>query len=398
MKMPQNPSQSVAKLCKFIYTSSRAGVEKKKNISEQMHPHVWKYVKNKSDDQKEYYICRQEDILAYAIKAWGITDEAQKATIPSDYCRAIGCFLIDEIKEELDVLQGGRRSMDSADDPKKSKDGIFSTVAHYFNNGRYVIKNPTGWERCTHLNGWENIDPNDPLRISIDRSGNEMKLIYEKISSEYKRAMKKYTKGTGGGSGAPENFEVWEKRDATKYFNDYSTHTTYLTWVHLADKDSNYVLYSKYEGLPMNCKMDGDESHVSSMSERHSPKRRKDSDLMNSIIASTKAMNSTIAQSTNELIKAVSKNSEKEERSKKMIMDDMTNAHFLLEKSISTLKKKRKRLAITVVDKNVLKTMLSSEIESVKVHKGNLNSFENELRDMNKDNLGEFDLSDIDSD
>ena len=397
MKMPQNRAQTIAKMCNLIYTSSRAGVEKRRNISEQMHPHIWEFVKEENDDNAEYYICRQADIFAYAIKAWGVTDEAQKATVASDYCRAIGCFLLDEINEELDVLQGGMRSMDIADDPKKRHDAIFSSVAHLFNNERYVIKHPTGWDRCTHLSGWEKIDPNDPSRISIKRSGIDMKHIYEKISSEYKRAMKNYTKGTGGGSGAPEDFEVWETRDATIHFNNYAKHTTYLTWIHLADKDSSYVLYSKYEGLPIHCKMDGDESHVSSMSERRSPKKRKENDLMTSIIASTKAMNNTIAQSTNDLIKAVAKSSEKQDRSKKMIMDDMTNAHFLLEKSIITLKKKRKRLVDTASNKDQLKSMLGKEIESVKVHKGNLSSLENELREINKDNIGDFDLSDIES-
>jgi hypothetical protein len=33
---------------------------------------------------------------------------------------------------------------------------------------------------------------------------------------------------------------------------------TYLTGVHLADKESNFLLYTKYEGLPSDCKMDAD--------------------------------------------------------------------------------------------------------------------------------------------
>ena len=51
----------------------------------------------------------------------------------------------------------------------------------------------------------------------------------------------------------------------------------------------------------------------------------------------------------------------------------------------------------TASNKDQLKSMLGKEIESVKVHKGNLSSLENELREINKDNIGDFDLSDIES-
>jgi hypothetical protein len=387
----QNRSQTIGKLCSFIYTSSRAGSEQRKNINEYMHPRVWENVREEKDDEKIFYICQQDDILAYAIKLWGVTDEAKKATVPSDFCRTIGCFLLPDIREELHVLQGGGRSMDVADDPKKRKDGIFENVSKYFNNPSYVIQHPNGWERCTHLNGWETIDPNDAERVAIARSGNDIKIIYDKLSNEYKKAMKKYTKGTGGGSGASENFEVWEERDHTKWFHGYTQHTTYLTWIHLCDKDSGYALYSKYEGLPVHCRMDGD---TSSSSKQHTPRKTKETDLMETMIKSTNQMRNTIAESTNNLVKAVSGSSN--DRTKTMIMEDLSKAHILYEKSLASLKKKRKRLVETG-DKNELRNILRSEITSVKVHKGNLLSLENELQKLNKDEIVDFDLSDMDS-
>jgi hypothetical protein len=66
--------------------------------------------------------------------------------------------------------------MDVADDHKKRKGGIFENVSKYFNNPSYVIQHPNGWEKCSHLNGWETIDPNDADRVAIDRSGNEIKI------------------------------------------------------------------------------------------------------------------------------------------------------------------------------------------------------------------------------
>ena len=89
--------------------------------------------------------------------------------------------------------------------------------------------------------------------------------MFEKICLEYKKAMSKYTKGTGGGPGSPENFEVWQTRDPAIWFDDYTNHTTYLTWIHLADRQSEYLLYAKYEGLPITCRMDGTNSLISSL-------------------------------------------------------------------------------------------------------------------------------------
>ena len=66
--------------------------------------------------------------------------------------------------------------------------------------------------------------------------------------------MEKYTSGTGGGSGTPENFICWEKRDPCQNFSGYVSNTT---WIHLADRALKYILYTKYEGLPQSYKPDG---------------------------------------------------------------------------------------------------------------------------------------------
>ena len=50
----QNKSQRIGKLFWFIYTSSRAGSEQRKNINEYMHPRVWKFVRDEKDDEKSF--------------------------------------------------------------------------------------------------------------------------------------------------------------------------------------------------------------------------------------------------------------------------------------------------------------------------------------------------------
>jgi hypothetical protein len=389
-----NRSQTINKMCQLIFTSSRAGLEKRKDIYEHMHPHVWEYVRDENNGEKEFFTCRQRDLLACAIKFWGKTCESQKTVVPSDYCRVIGCFLLDEVKDDLNILQGGRKTVDDADDPRKRKEAIFNRVATLFNSKHVSIGSPKTWEKCTHLHGWDQIDPNDPKRTTIERTGTEIRYIYEKISTEYKKAMTNYTKGTGGGSGASENLMVWEERDATKFFKDYAGNTSYLTWVHLADKESNFLLYAKYEGLPSDCKMDGAKSYVSST--RESPKRKRDNELFSTMVDSGKSMQRTIENTTKALIEAVVKSSDiKEGRSKSSVMDDMNKAGKLYDKAVNALKNKKRKLLSTGTTPLEVKEKLTEAMKSVKIHNGNLRALEHELESMTEEIVSDIDISDL---
>ena len=390
-----NRSQTINKMCQLIFTSSRAGLEKRKDIYEHMHPTIWEYVKDETNGEKEFFICRQRDLLACAIKFWGKTCESNKITIPSDYCRVIGCFLLDDVKDDLNILQGGRKNVDDADDPRKRKEAIFNRVATLFNSTNVSIVSPQAWEKCTHLHGWDQIDPNDTKRISIERTGTVIRYVYEKISTEYKKAMTNYTKGTGGGSGKPEDFMVWEERDATKFFKDYAGNTTYLTWVHLADKESNFLLYAKYEGLPSECKMDGAKSYVSST--RESPRRTKrDNELFSNMVSTSKSMQNTIEKSTKALIEAVVKSSDiKGERTKSSVMDDMNKAGQLYDKAVHALKTKKRKLLSTGTNPQEVKQKVNEEMKSIKIHKGNLRALEHELETMNEEMVSDIDISDL---
>jgi hypothetical protein len=224
-----------------------------------------------------------------------------------------------------------------------------------------------------------------------------MKFIYDKISLEYKRAMNKYTKGTGGGSGASQNFEVWEERDATQYFANYANHTTYLTLIHLADKVSGYRMYAKYEGLPGNCKLDGD---CSISSGNASPKKGKTSEMIDSMLISTAKMQNTISQSTQQLIEAVTKPAQPMKRDRSQIMEDMRMANCLLDKATLSLQKKRKKMQRPFSSDTEIKEKLGDEIKSMKVHKTNVKALERELESMNERNdleMSDINLSDLDS-
>jgi hypothetical protein len=53
-------------------------------------------------------------------------------------------------------------------------------------------------------------NPNNAVRIALKWTQHEVNGIFGKAVLEYQACMKKYTMGTGGGAGAPENFSTWQ--------------------------------------------------------------------------------------------------------------------------------------------------------------------------------------------
>ena len=74
----------------------------------------------------------------------------------------------------------------------------------------------------------------------------------EVVTKEYKTSLDDWTKGTGGGPGAPENYENWKEWDGS-FFSGYAKKMGsggYLTWIYMRDKDLSFPLCSKFKGLP----------------------------------------------------------------------------------------------------------------------------------------------------
>jgi hypothetical protein len=61
-----------------------------------------------------------------------------------------------------------------------------------------------------------------------------------------------YTMGTGGGPGAPENFNVWQERDPTTVVNYIQWNTfIYLSLVHIWDKMYSFPFVNVKDKLPV---------------------------------------------------------------------------------------------------------------------------------------------------
>jgi hypothetical protein len=72
--------------------------------------------------------------------------------------------------------------------------------------------------------------------------------------------MMNWMKGTGGGSGAPENFSIWEQRDPVLFVN-YSNQPAriYLSVVFMWDKEYKFLLVTQKATVPAQAAIDDDD-------------------------------------------------------------------------------------------------------------------------------------------
>ena len=91
-------------------------------------------------------------------------------------------------------------------------------LAAQFNNYHLIIPHPDNYKKII---GHEDFDPNELARIEIPRTSAWIQSVLDEIFKEYFAYGNLWKMGTGGGSGKPENYTDWMKRD-DKYLNDYT--------------------------------------------------------------------------------------------------------------------------------------------------------------------------------
>ena len=90
-------------------------------------------------------------------------------------------------------------------------------IASQFNSCNKQFNPPVN---KTKIIGHEGMTANDISRIEIPRTSAWVGKVITDIRKKYNAYMVKWTMGTGGGPGAPENFTNWGQRD-DKYLNEY---------------------------------------------------------------------------------------------------------------------------------------------------------------------------------
>ena len=82
-------------------------------------------------------------------------------------------------------------------------------------------------ENGTVLENWIHIDPNDKRNHNVLVDGIDVKNQFKQVLLLYKETMRKWTQGTGGGPGAPENYSNWNIRENEKFSKWVNTSFTW---------------------------------------------------------------------------------------------------------------------------------------------------------------------------
>ena len=100
------------------------------------------------------------------------------------------------------------------------------------------------------IDGHELFDPNDILRIGFERNGAWFQSVYKSTLTLYNKAYQKWSMGTGGGSGAPENYSDWQSRNDELFSNYDDCNRNYLAWIYMVDNKLGYLFNANNDSTP----------------------------------------------------------------------------------------------------------------------------------------------------
>jgi hypothetical protein len=262
------PKYPLKTICNWFLSVRESHKTKRRDISEVTHPLYWRFVKDETNMEKIFFLVEQKQFLRKAVGLWGSTlEKSMKTFSKDDQVRLVGVLLLESFRDRLDVIQDNRKCRAVLDDnANMNKKICFEEASKLFRDENITILHPENWSEaiCKHGEGIE-IEPNNPERINLPWEGEDMQAIYCAIMKKYKATMKNWTKGTGGGSGAPEDYCNWETRDPTEYYKGYADKFgggMEMTWIYMKDLKHGLPLYASFKGLPDFAKMEDGISKV----------------------------------------------------------------------------------------------------------------------------------------
>ncbi len=225
-------------------------------------------------DKPSIYVLRQSTLLRHLYEEYGPPPETKKPTI-DDKVWVMGLIFKSEVLRDMlpDMLgksRGGNRpSIDAASGRKKAG---FPNLHQDFIDRERMVTIPDLWLRGSMklkvndskgANAYKEhgrFNPNNLYCISLPWTEKEVTAIFNTVLVEYNAAMINWMKGTGGGSGAPENFSIWEQRDPVLFVN-YSNQPAriYLLVVYMWDKEYKFLLVTQKAMVPAQAAINDDD-------------------------------------------------------------------------------------------------------------------------------------------
>lgn len=224
-----------------------------------------------ASDKPIIFILKQGTLLARLHNRYGPLPENKRTTI-GDKVRVMGVLFMspslrDYLPDMLGKTKGGNRAnLDAASARKRAG---FRGLWMDFIDMEKIVALPSEWTNAntqltvdTHkgdgmFDQFGRFDPNNKDRIALAWTEKEVAAIFQAVMSEYNPAMHNWMKGTGGGSGAPEDFSIWEQRDPIRFI-DYSNQAArmYLSVVYIWDKKYDFLLVTQKDTVPADAVID----------------------------------------------------------------------------------------------------------------------------------------------
>jgi hypothetical protein len=236
---------------------------KRKLVLRSQYPHFKDHFPNKESttSQSRIFFYDFEELQNHAEEHWKV-DKARNAMLQTPQVNdKISLFLIAGLPENRDAILkigiGKNTNRAECDDANSRLDTIFLDLLEQFSDPGLIVAIPT---EAIDLDTILDMDPNDIMRINIKRTHLWIRKLYFEVLKEYNKAFKRWTKGTGGGSGAPADFADWDKRDETWFANYASTGKgDYLAWIYMVDKSIRYVFNTIHDPPPSSTTMEDDD-------------------------------------------------------------------------------------------------------------------------------------------
>lgn len=202
----------------------------------------------------ELYILQQEKIHFKLKSAYGLENETTGVTV-NDIARAFGILCDPDFENEkcsLFKTHGTNRAV--VDDPSLSVVNCCNRLMAAFHDENYIVSHPENWKDAADVEGFDDLDPNDPVRIEMHtlRPSTFFKThLIDPVKPVYREACRKWRLDTGGGSGQPENFLDWDPKNDYKFSNFTNGQSPALyTWIYMKDRSQNYILEAESDSLP----------------------------------------------------------------------------------------------------------------------------------------------------
>ena len=252
----------------------------------------------------------QDSFLDYSIRTWR-TDVTSKEKVlekpdVSDMARLISILGMNDNRHLLLALVRGkvisRREIDGA---RPREEIIFEQIATQFNSKNVIVIPPKEFET---LDSHGDIKPNNVTRIGISRNAAWLMELYKKLMSEYRISMHKWKSGTGGGSGAPKDYDNWNTRDQ-KLFSNYGggkgtrVQKDYLGYMYMVDNESGGAFSASFQPAPKDTVLeDGDDSSGEEEERCGNPRNSK---KLKTSSSSSGELTSTLLKTMNKMSKNV---------------------------------------------------------------------------------------------